>query len=220
MNSPDRLPAGFAGLELQGGFRHPFLVAPLHIKLPPDLFGELQRHADAECANPARVPFGDRLAGEVASGEQVRATDSLPAPLKQFLARLGHYYVGRLAAANETRINPHYSVSFVDSWIVLSREGDYNPAHKHGQHLSGIAYLRVPPQVADPRTMDGKLQFLYGTLKEENLDFLGMRRVVPAEGDLYLFPAWLTHLVYPFKGPGDRVSYSFNLRVEGVFGGG
>jgi hypothetical protein len=64
--------------------------------------------------------------------------------------------------------------------------------------------------------MDGKLQFLYGQLKEENLDFLGMRRVIPAVGDLYLFPAWLTHLVYPFQGPGERISYSFNLGVENV----
>jgi hypothetical protein len=36
---------------------------------------------------------------------------------------------------------------------------------------------------------------------------------VPVPGDLYLFPSWLRHLVYPFRGDGERRSMSFNAMV-------
>ena len=41
-------------------------------------------------------------------------------------------------------------------------------------------------------------------------------KIIPVVGDLYLFPAWLTHLVYPFEGAGERISYSFNLLVRNI----
>jgi uncharacterized protein (TIGR02466 family) len=202
--------------DLQWTFSHCFLVAPLHIRLPPELFAEIESHVNAECNNPDRKNVDHYLAGRIQHGEQLAARDSLPLKLKVLFCKLGRHYLLRLAAANGMPINPQLQVSFGASWIVRSLAGDYNPAHKHGGQLSGIIYTKVPPQVADPAYLDGKLQFVFGQLKEENIDFLGVRKVVPAVGDLYLFPAWLTHLVYPFEGPGERISYSFNLFVRNI----
>ena len=210
------MPSEFEFPNLQGGFRHGFLVSPLHVRLPDDLMDELQAHITAECGRADRVSYGHRLAGRIVGGEQIEASASLPVRLKVLFCRLGRHYLFELAAANEIAINREVAVAFRDSWIVRSLAGDYNPAHKHGGQLSGIVYTAVPPQVADPGHMDGKLQFVFGQLKEENIDFLGPRRVIPSVGDLYLFPAWLTHLVYPFRGDGERVSYSFNLAVQNI----
>jgi uncharacterized protein (TIGR02466 family) len=129
---------------------------------------------------------------------------------------LARKYIFRIANLNRTKINPGFQVSFVDSWIVKSKEGDYNPVHVHEASLSGIVYLKVPSQVADPMTTDGKLNFLFGDYRLSNLDFLGMREVVPRVGDMYLFPSWLQHVVYPFRGAEERVSYAFNLGVSGI----
>ena len=36
----------------------------------------------------------------------------------------------------------------------------------------------------------------------------------PEIGDIFLFPSWLTHMVYPFRTPNEeRRSVSFNLRL-------
>jgi hypothetical protein len=202
--------------EMQWEFAHRFLVAPLHVRLTPDLVAELQAHVDAECNNPARI-HGDRyLAGQIRHGEQVGATQSLPLKLKVLFCKIGRHYLVQLGAANGIDVNPQVQISVGESWIVKSRAGDYNPAHKHTGQLSGIVYTKVPPQVADPSNPDGKLQFLFGQLREDNIDFLGVRQVIPVVGDLYVFPAWLTHLVYPFEGAGERISYSFNLFVRNI----
>ncbi|HIA71042.1 TPA: hypothetical protein EYN98_34355 [Candidatus Poribacteria bacterium] len=33
----------------------------------------------------------------------------------------------------------------------------------------------------------------------------------PVVGDIYLFPNWLEHMVYPFEGKGERRSVAFNV---------
>jgi uncharacterized protein (TIGR02466 family) len=202
--------------ELRWAFTNCFFVAPLQVRLPAELVAELQAHVDAECNNPARRDGGQYLAGRIRHGEQLGATKTLPPKFKILFCKLGRHYLFQLATANGIQINPQVVVSFGESWIVKSRAGDYNPAHKHSGQLSGIVYTKIPPQVADPTNTDGKLEFLFGQLREENVDFLGSRRVVPAVGDLYLFPAWLTHLVYPFEGEGERISYSFNLVAPNI----
>lgn len=193
-----------------------FLVAPQRVKLPADIFEELKAHVHTECNNSARSSYDHKLAGNIWNGEQIEATTSLPLMIQALLCVMGRKYVFRMAKLNAGDVNPDLKVSFIDSWIVKSKEGDYNPVHMHGGNLSGIIYLEVPPQVADPMQPDGKLDFIFGQFKPENLDFLGSRQVVPSVGDLYLFPAWLQHVVYPFRGAGERISYSFNLNVKDV----
>jgi uncharacterized protein (TIGR02466 family) len=196
---------------------HPrFVVAPMHLRLDQQVFEDFVRIADIEIANPARQPYDHRLAGIIRQGEQIEATPRFTPKLRRFIEELAHHYVLRLADANGVKIRPTLQTEFRDGWIVLSRAGDYNPVHKHDAQLSGIVYVRVPPQVAEPTTMDGKLHFLFGQQQERNLDFLGNRMIVPREGDFYLFPAWMQHVVYPFQGPGERVSIAFNLLAHNV----
>ena len=33
----------------------------------------------------------------------------------------------------------------------------------------------------------------------------------PKVGDFYIFPAWLSHMVYPFRAAGERRSFSINF---------
>ena len=35
----------------------------------------------------------------------------------------------------------------------------------------------------------------------------------PQVGKLYMFPSWLQHMVYPFKGDGERRTVAANLNV-------
>ena len=196
---------------------HPrFVVAPMHVKLEGPVFADLTNLVEREINNPERKSYGHRLAGVIRHGEQIESSEHLPQRFTSFLCGLAKHYILRLGEANGVALQPSVQTVFRDAWIVLSRAGDYNPVHKHSAQLSGIIYVKVPPQVADPATMDGKLHFLFGQHQESNLDLLGDRLIIPREGDLYLFPSWMQHVVYPFQGPGERISFAFNLLAENI----
>ena len=95
--------------------------------------------------------------------------------------------------------------------------------HFHFGKLSGVIYIKVPEQIADgtrekehgvPENhglCDGRLEIIYGSNYPFNFGTIGHRKITPVEGDMYVFPAWLPHTVYPFKGEGERRIVSFNL---------
>ena len=103
-------------------------------------------------------------------------------------------------------------------WCVSQYAGDFNPLHVHSGDLSGVLYLKVPPGLAAEREKEdhhpavGDIQFIAGTGQSfcsNNIQF------APKVGDLYLFPSWLHHTVYPFRTPNEeRRSISFNLNYK------
>ena len=54
----------------------------------------------------------------------------------------------------------------------------------------------------------GWIEFMYG----ENLNLINNKHAVkPEVGQIFMFPSWLQHTVYPFRGKGIRRSLSFNV---------
>ena len=109
------------------------------------------------------------------------------------------------------------------SWIVSQYAGDYNPVHTHDALLSGILYLKVPKQIQDSfntiqkngnNGLDGCLHFIFGNFHVPSLQNLGPRAICPRVGDMYIFPAYIMHTVYPFKGDGERRCIAFNVDLK------
>jgi len=102
-------------------------------------------------------------------------------------------------------------------WAVSQVAGDFNPIHIHDSNLSGVCFLKVPPNYEeeykkeDHHPTAGCLEFL-GSVPNyfARHNFL----VKPEVGDFYLFPSWLTHQVYPFRSEGERRSVAFNVHFS------
>jgi uncharacterized protein (TIGR02466 family) len=97
-------------------------------------------------------------------------------------------------------------------WAVLMKEGDSNSPHIHPDAcLSGVYYV----ETVDKPFPQGCIEFINPV---ETLSFNELLRadscfkISPAAGELILFPSYLTHYVYPFKGPGERICIAFNVR--------
>jgi len=63
---------------------------------------------------------------------------------------------------------------------------------------------------------DGRTYFLFGQSGTyDQYNFINQRSfyVEPTVGDLWLFPKWLEHGVYPFRGPGERRILAANVNV-------
>lgn len=88
-------------------------------------------------------------------------------------------------------------------WASIQGNGTSHQSHHHlGSSVSGVLYLKVPLGSGsivfeDPR----------GTLPP----FGRTLRVQPEEGDLIIFPSWLSHRVSPSVTPAPRISLSFNV---------
>ena len=116
-------------------------------------------------------------------------------------------------AANNMQINVQ------SAWYVRSFDGDYNPIHTHGNcELTCVGYLKVPNlsnERKEGRVNNGVLEVM-SNAGSNDLTFFENDRIgfTPEVGNWYLFPANLRHSVYPFRGDGERRSFSINMTTN------
>ena len=130
--------------------------------------------------------------------------------------KLSKQYLGR-----DLGKEPDEIVMLEPLWVNFMKQGEWNPSHNHTGDISMVTYLKVPKEISEENTKEenvkksntptaGKIEFLYG----EDIGFTrsGFIRQ-PREKDLYIFPAKLRHLVYPFKSKTERISVSVNFEM-------
>ena len=138
-------------------------------------------------------------------------------PMVQYIGEMVKAYIS-IPPANET-ISPAFVGKLViqSMWMVSQYAGDFNPFHIHEGQLSGVIYLRIPPGLQheydeeDHYPTVGDIVFFHG----QAATFSGHKlQYSPGVGDIFLFPNWLSHGVYPFRTKGqERRSVSFNLEL-------
>tara|TARA_Y100000592_G_scaffold66458_1_gene103299 strand:+ start:45 stop:788 length:744 start_codon:yes stop_codon:yes gene_type:complete len=128
-----------------------------------------------------------------------------------------------------------------DGWINYMKELEYNPVHIHTHcSLSSIFYINdyvgdspissKDTSAYDKANLDGHTTFIYGSnpagehkpppsmrgeMGSHLTNFISKSHIdiKPSAGDFYVFPTWLLHSVYPFRGKGERITASINYGV-------
>jgi len=101
-------------------------------------------------------------------------------------------------------------------WINYMQKNEFNPPHTHSGNFSFVIYLDVPEIINEEKTIarsphPGSIQFIYG----QSARFLStLHNFRPKTGDLFIFPAYLTHYVTPFKSDVVRISMSGNVNIS------
>ena len=150
-------------------------------------------------------------------GKQITIpVEELPKEMSDYILTLGRGYLCnsglQFMGVDPTTID----LEIQQIWATDSKENDYNPPHSHAGLMSGVFYLKVPPQVLETNE-EGVLNFLlaedgyvdvspYTTVRPNTHIFAN-----PEVGKFYIFPGWLKHSVNPFFGSGVRRAVSFNL---------
>ena len=100
-------------------------------------------------------------------------------------------------------------------WINFQGPNEFNTPHSHGGALSFVIFLKIPIELrAENQNYKGLsagpggITFLYGDVEEYCIT---AQSLFPEEGDMYIFPAWVKHWVYPFKSDCTRISVSGNV---------
>jgi|TARA_E500000305_G_scaffold101541_1_gene95183 uncharacterized protein (TIGR02466 family) len=138
-------------------------------------------------------------------------------PMVNLIGEMVKSYLS-IPPAKET-ISPEFIGKMViqSMWAVSQWSGDFNPFHIHEGQLSGVFYLRVPKSLPEEYAKEdhyptvGDIVWFNG----QAATFSGHKfQHSPKVGDIFLFPHWLAHGVYPFRTKNEeRRSVSFNLEL-------
>ena len=113
------------------------------------------------------------------------------------------FYLGKLNIYNGVNIN---------------KNGHKNSRHSHftsNLFMSGVYYVKVPENSGRIRFYDPRGHIIRDA--KDTVHFFGdhvYQYIVPQEGMLLFFPTWLEHDVEENESDEDRVSVSFNIRLE------
>jgi len=164
--------------------------------------------------------FNDGLAGQI---NEEYGYDTRPQFIDEFILKkienpMIQYHLGKVKIIKEPKL------ALQNLWINLQKKHEFNPLHNHTGILSFIIFLKVPYNLEDemkvfPQSssepMASKLSFILfdsmGDLSELNIPV-----DKSFENRMIMFPAKLSHLVYPFYTSDDyritcsgNISYSF-----------
>lgn len=211
-------------------------VILMEAQLPMPMVDDLNLYLDNLMVAEDRLDHSKHLVGQIQSGQQLtmNAEDKKVIRFTQTINQLGMEYVKHFVRRiGSNKLFPdNMQVGVDEMWSVHSYEGDYNPIHDHSvPSITGLAattWTKVPEQITKQKSpndgeynlfgasgnSDGFLAFNYG--KTSSLDNPMLKppttcTIQPEVGKLFIFPIWLQHMVYPFKGEGERRTIAANL---------
>jgi hypothetical protein len=224
--------------------QHPFqvhnmpAVYVLETQMPQQMIDDVNDYMDEYRQDKNKESLAKTLVGQIDKGEQLLLdhNDKRLVDYNNFICSLGVEYINYFAASGNTVKGPK-NVQIDETWSVHSYDGDYNPIHDHGTKtimgISTTAWTKVPPQIGAKATAnsptyslynesghsDGCIAFQYGQVSVIDSDRLKPAQsfvMTPEVGKLLIFPSWLQHMVYPFKGEGERRTIASNLNCWDV----
>ena len=109
----------------------------------------------------------------------------------------------------------------VEGWTNINKPRDYNIKHNHPQcNFAGVLWIKTPPQSGNlifesPHSFSSfaEINCYTDEFKKETLSYESCV-YEPIEGQIVIFPSFLSHCVSENKSNEDRISYSFNIKLN------
>ena len=214
-------------------------VYVMETEMPISMVNDLNDYLDEYKENQDKKSLADTLVGQISQGEQLLMDndDARVKEYSEFICSLGADYVNFFFNSTGNKLKNSKAVTVDETWSVHSYAGDYNPIHDHGTKtimgISTTGWTKVPEQILNQPTAgspqyslyqssgdcDGYIAFNYGRNELMNTERLRPPQsfvMKPEVGKLLVFPSWLQHMVYPFKGEGERRTVASNLNCWDV----
>ena len=162
------------------------------------------------CSKKASL-VNDTLAGAIKHEHYVspNAFIKIINPYLNIFAEAYHHWYGK----------PLTRTNILMAWVNFMRAREFNPPHTHPNcDLSSVLFIKIPEALKEEHKKHsntgpgpGSLSFTYGEIQSHGIS---SRFFFPEEGDLFIFPATLTHFVTPFMSEVERISMSANFKLN------
>ena len=117
-------------------------------------------------------------------------------------------------------IKESYNI-FADAWININPSGSYNIKHNHPTcDLAGVLWIKCPKDCGEIIFDNPSAFQTFKTINAYEDKFKDVNKIhhtyffPPVEGRVLIFPSHLDHNVRENKSQEDRISVSFNIRLQ------
>ena len=186
--------------------------------IPTEIVNKLNNNIDdivKDKDKSAKLDLGKRLAGDVTQEFILEPEFIKSSGWLEFLGTCVKKWIELETNKSITKFN------IQNSWVVRQFENEYNPIHYHSGHISGAGFLKVPSSLGShtQKSKTDQMNYLGGNLQLINGSKMFLSpstiNIEPKIGEMYFFPAYLMHCVYPFKNSNEeRRSISFNASID------
>jgi len=100
----------------------------------------------------------------------------------------------------------------VSAWTIRQSPGDYQAMHDHQAHISGSIFIETPELDLNSNISDGNLELRLPVVRDiSRFVFVDQCRILPTLKSMTIFPSYLPHTVYPWKGTGHRTVLAWDV---------
>ena len=102
-------------------------------------------------------------------------------------------------------------------WAIINKKDNFNIEHTHPNNfLSAAYYVKAPENCGSFRVTNPNIISRERIARSDSRTDLNQNvgQIVPSEGDLLIFPAYLPHSVGKNLSEEDRVMVSFNIDIQ------
>ena len=202
--------------EIKVNVIRPFGPSILYAKIPDEIVNTLNKYVEDIIENQKKsneLNHGDNLVGHVTQEFRIEEEIAKKSGWIEFISNCVKFWISKDLKKNISKLDIR------SSWIVRQFQNEYNPTHWHGGHISGAGFLKVPKSLGEStqqkkskKYRGGNLQLIHGA---RMFTCPSTFNITPEVGDFYLFPNYLMHTVFPFKGTDEeRRSISFNASID------
>lgn len=185
--------------------------------VPPDIFVQFenivnQAHMHAELNDEGNPNISVR------GGQQVQILPNEFAidisVLKAYVEKISDEYFSSILQVNGQNELNTYKSTLISAWTICQTESDYQALHSHEAHISGNVYIDVPDLIEGSKVSDGSLEFKLPIIKNPGtFHFVDSWRFKPQIMKMVVFPSYVAHTVYPWKGQGSRTILAWDVKL-------
>ena len=134
--------------------------------------------------------------------------------LKTFIETKCREYLDNIIKVTGVNDLNGYEPYLVSAWTIKQSSGDYQALHNHEAHISGNIYIEFPDLLPDSKKSDGCIEFRLPIIRNPaHFNFTDQWRFTPSPMKMIIFPSYVAHTVYPWKGEGNRTILAWDVKL-------
>jgi hypothetical protein len=185
--------------------------------VPADVFTQLQEMVE-QAHNYREYDDAGNGAISVRGGQQIQLVPNKFAldtsVLKYYVESQVQGYIDTIMRQSGRTDLDIYEPVLISAWTIKQTSGDYQALHTHEAHVSGNIYIDIPDLNDDANSSDANIEFRLPVIRNPaNFIFVDQWRFNPQVMKMIIFPSYIPHTVYPWKGDGHRTILAWDAKL-------
>tara|TARA_E500000178_G_scaffold50805_1_gene46385 strand:- start:1221 stop:1847 length:627 start_codon:yes stop_codon:yes gene_type:complete len=134
--------------------------------------------------------------------------------LKNYIETKAREYIDNIVKVTGVSDLNGYDPHLISAWTIKQSADEYQALHNHEAHISGNIYIDFPELDEDSNVSDGCLEFRFPVIRNPaHFIFNDSWKFKPAPMKMVMFPSYVAHTVYPWKGKGNRTILAWDAKL-------